>query len=176
MQLDIRWLIRRDMTQVMEIEEASYEMPWTIEEFLCQMRQRNCIGMVAERGEHIVGFMVYELHKNSLHIVNLAVHPDHRHEYIGSAMVEKLLHKLSAVRRRQIGVDVRETNLGAQLFFKRCGFRCVGVERSLYENGEDAYRMRYELGGEPVNQWERVPAELDDVDLMYLDAEMGPGR
>lgn len=42
----IRWLIRRDMPEVMEIEKRSYEFPWTEEEFLTCLRQRNCIGTV----------------------------------------------------------------------------------------------------------------------------------
>ena len=31
--------------------------------------------MVAEQGEKVVGFMIYELHKTKLHILNFAVHP-----------------------------------------------------------------------------------------------------
>ena len=31
--------------------------------------------MVAEQGEKVVGFMIYELHKAKLHILNFAVHP-----------------------------------------------------------------------------------------------------
>ena len=40
----IRWLIRRDMDEVLSIEQGSFEYPWTEEEFLCCLRQRNCIG------------------------------------------------------------------------------------------------------------------------------------
>ena len=71
----IRWMIRRDMPEVLAIEHASFEFPWGEEEFLRVLRQRNCIGMVAEQGERVVGFMIYELHKNKLHIMNFAVHP-----------------------------------------------------------------------------------------------------
>jgi ribosomal-protein-alanine N-acetyltransferase len=35
------------------------------------MRQRNCIGMVAEDDAQLVGFMIYELHKTRLYILNL---------------------------------------------------------------------------------------------------------
>ena len=40
----IRWLIRRDMPEVMEIENRSFEFPWVEDEFLACLRQRNCIG------------------------------------------------------------------------------------------------------------------------------------
>ena len=47
----IRWMIRRDMAEVLEIERAAFEFPWFEEEFIRCLRQRNCIGMVAEHGE-----------------------------------------------------------------------------------------------------------------------------
>ena len=69
LRVHIRWMIRRDMPEVLGIEEGSFGAPWTEEDFLRCLRQRNCIGMVAEHGERIAGFMVYELHKNRLHIL-----------------------------------------------------------------------------------------------------------
>src|SRR5687768_6635477 len=53
----IRWMIRRDMPEVLSIETQCFEFPWTEEDFLRCLRQRNCIGMVAEQGEKVVGFM-----------------------------------------------------------------------------------------------------------------------
>src|SRR5271168_1726673 len=76
----IRWMIRRDMPEVLAIEHASFEFPWCEEEFLRVLRQRNCIGMVAEYGERVVGFMIYELHKNKLHVLDFATHPEFRRQ------------------------------------------------------------------------------------------------
>ena len=44
----IRWLIRRDMPEVLGIENDSFEYAWKEEDFLCCLRQRNCIGLVSE--------------------------------------------------------------------------------------------------------------------------------
>ena len=44
----IRWMIRRDMPEVLQIERTSFEYPWSEEDFIRCLRQRNCIGMVAE--------------------------------------------------------------------------------------------------------------------------------
>ena len=74
----IRWMIRRDMPAVLRIENACFEFAWNEEDFIRCLRQRNCIGMVAEDDEGVVGFMIYELHKNRLHVLNFAVHPDQR--------------------------------------------------------------------------------------------------
>ena len=140
----IRWMIRRDMPSVLAIENESFEFPWSEEEFIRSLRQRNCIGMVAELNEVVVGFMIYELHKNRLHILNFAVHQDYRRSGVGRSMLHKLVGKLSYQRRSRILLEVRETNLPAQLFFKSAGFQAVSVLREFYEDSpEDAYVMQF---------------------------------
>jgi ribosomal-protein-alanine N-acetyltransferase len=142
----IRWMIRRDMPEVLQTEQQSFEYAWTEEDFLRCLRQRNCIGMVAEQGEKVVGFMIYELHKAKLHILNFAVHPAWRRCGVGGQMVAKLISKLSSHRRTRITLEVRETNLPAQLFFSKQGFRAVRVLRGYYEDsGEDAFVMQYQF-------------------------------
>src|SRR5437868_9070299 len=135
----IRWMIRRDMPEVLQTEQESFEYSWTEEDFLRCLRQRNCIGMVAEQGEKVVGFMIYELHKAKLHILNFAVHPAYRRSGVGAQMVAKLVSKLSNHRRTRITLEVRTTNRGAQLFFRAQTFRAVRVLRGFDEDsGEDA--------------------------------------
>src|SRR5438045_3020514 len=157
----IRWMIRRDMPEVLQTEQQSFEFAWTEEDFLRCLRQRNCIGMVAEHGEKVVGFMIYELHKAKLHVLNFAVHPDYRRAGVGQQMVAKLVGKLSSHRRTRITLAVRETNLPAQLFFKAREFRATKVLRGYYEDsGEDAFLMQYNIADdsgtdeadEPVNR------------------------
>src|SRR5258707_8596641 len=102
--------------------------------------------MVAEQGGWVVGFMFYGLHKQKLHTPNFAVHPQYRRYGVGGQMVSKLISKLSSHRRTKITLEVRETNLPAQLFFRSQGFRAMRVMRSYYEDsGEDAFLMQYRL-------------------------------
>ncbi len=144
LRVHIRWMIRRDMREVLDVEQQSFEFPWYEEDFIRCLRQRNCIGMVAEHGERVVGFMIYELHKSRLHILNFAVADNMRHRGVGSQMAQKLISKLSNQRRTRITLEVRETNLPAQMFFKNTGFRATTVLRSYYEDSpEDAYVMQF---------------------------------
>src|SRR5579871_931996 len=117
----IRWMIRRDMPQVMRTERASFEYSWTEDDFLRCLRQRNCIGMVAEEDDVIAGFMIYELHKTRLNVLNFAVHPAVRRMGIGSLLIAKLVYKLISHRRQKITLAVRECNLAAQMFFRAHG-------------------------------------------------------
>lgn len=159
----IRWMIRRDMPEVLNIEKSSFEFPWSEEDFIRCLRQRNCIGMVAEYDERVVGFMIYELHKDQLHVLNFSVRPDVRRRGVGMQMVNKLIGKLSQQRRNRIVLEIRETNLAAQMFFKNLDFRAVSVLRDYYDDTvEDAYVMQFRFKGEasqpmePINRITRL--------------------
>lgn len=149
LQVIVRWMIRPDMPKVLVIEAESFEFPWLEQDFIRCLRQRNAIGMVAEHEDRIMGFMIYELAKNRIEILNFAVAPNYRRRSVGSQMAEKLIRKLSLQGRTRINLEVRETNLPAQLFFKQCGFRAVSILRNFYEDTpEDAYLMQYRLGSQ----------------------------
>jgi [ribosomal protein S18]-alanine N-acetyltransferase len=159
--VQIRWMIRRDLPDVMAIETASFDYTWTDDDFLRCLRQRNCIGMVAERGNEIVGFMVYELHRTRLHVLNFAVAPLSRRTGVGRHMVGKLVYKLCSHRRLKITLAVREGNTPAHMFFRAQRFAAAKVLRNYYEDsGEDAYQMEFRpterdwaaFGGPPTNR------------------------
>ena len=157
--VQIRWLIRRDMGRVLEIEQASFENSWTEEDFLCCLRQRNCIGMVAEHDNQVVGFIIYELHKARLRVLNVAVAPESRRMGAGTQIIHRLIEKLSQQRRREIVLEVRESNLAAQLFYKAQGFRAVCVLRRHYDDTEeDGYVMRFKLTAEDEFPVEFAPS------------------
>lgn len=142
----VRWMIRRDMPEVLAIEQQAFEFPWSEEDFTNCLRQRNCIGMVAEIADSVVAFMIYELHRTRLHVLNLAVARAHRRLGIGTRMMEKLVGKLTPERRNRVALEVRETNLPAQLFFRSLGFRATSVIKDFYQDTtEDAYLMHYLL-------------------------------
>ena len=80
-------------------------------------------------------------------MLNFAVMRSHRRLGIGTQMMNKLVGKLSPERRARIVLEVRETNLAAQLFFRSRGFRAVSVLKDFYQDStEDAYLMHYCLG------------------------------
>ena len=139
--IHIRWMIRRDMPEVLAIENS---LNYSLEEedILSYLRQRNCIGMVAEAGGKIVGHMIYELHIDKLGLMRFAVHPDHRRCTIGEQMVKKLKSKLSHHRRTHVNCIVPDDDLCLHLFLRSQGFKASNVLRTYYDNGDDAYLFR----------------------------------
>lgn len=150
--IDVRWLIRRDMDEVLRIEAESFGVNrWSEDDFLACLRQRNCIGVTIVRNySEILGFMIYELHKHKLTILNMAVQPESRRQGFGRMAIDRLKGKLSQQRRTAVMAHVTEDNLNAHLFFSACGFRCEKTERG--DNGRDrlvfAYRILEEVSKE----------------------------
>lgn len=142
--VQIRWMIQRDWPEVMAIEQMSFEFPWHDEDFVHYRRQRNCIGMSAEYEDRVVGFMIYKLYKTRIKVLNFAVANYIRRHRVGSQMIQKLIFRLSAQRINRIVLYVRETNIAAQLFLRKNGFKAVKVFRNYYQDTpEDAYKMKY---------------------------------
>ena len=144
--IQMRWMIRSDMPQALEIERLSSPNPYNENEFIQLMKQRDFIGQVAEINKTVVGFVIYQLAKGVLRIADIAVHPDHRRQDIGTQMVEKMKSKLQVGRRSLMTADVRETNLAAQLFFRSQGLKALAILENTYtDTDEDAYVMAYSL-------------------------------
>ena len=135
----IRWMIRRDMVEVLDIEKLCFPSPWSESQFIHHLRRRNTIGMVAESKHRVLGFMVHELHKHHLHLINLAVEPRNQRAGVGTALMDKLVSKLSRERRNRILTEVSEDNTDAHLFFKACGFVATEVVNNWFGNERDAY-------------------------------------
>ncbi len=137
----IRWMIRRDVPEVLEIDFHGSVLPWAEEDLLRVLRLRNCIGMVCEdwripppSSEYAptAGFMVYELHTDHLHLIRFAVHPAHQRLGFGRAMHEKVAKKLVTHRRTYLSASVLDSALDAQLFARACGWRAVGIDGDVY--------------------------------------------
>jgi len=161
----IRWMIRRDMEEVMAID-ASVGLEWDEQDFIRCLRQRNCIGMVAEIDEKVVGHMIYELHKSRLHVLNFGVAAESQARTIGTQMIDKLKGKLSKERRNRITFEIDETNIGAQLFLSRLGFFASEVDEGDYKFvfrfGGKKTRFKKRAGKRKTTQWRDSDGEDDD--------------
>lgn len=144
-QYHIRWMIRADMRDVLRIERDSHRYPWTEREFIDALRCYANIGMVCEKGERVLGYVVYQLHKQRLELLNFAVDPQFRRRGVGAALIRKMIGKLDVRRRGRIVLHVTEENRDAQLFFREMGFRAEKTIHDYFCHGESAYRMVYRL-------------------------------
>ncbi len=151
--LEICPMTRSDLQQVVGIENrnSSFSSPltgaWTTEDFMEVLRKPNNKGIVAVQNDTVLGFAVYSLLPGKIYICNLSVDTDCVRTKIGTQLITKLKSKLVPKRRDILEIDVRESNLTAQLFLRKMNFRAVQVIRNWYEQPikEDAYKFRLEI-------------------------------
>lgn len=83
-------------------------------------------------------------------LVNLAVHPSHRRQGLGGAVLDALLAESDRRGLERISLEVRVSNIPAIALYRTRGFAVAGVRRRFYTAPvEDAYVMVRESGGTP---------------------------
>lgn len=133
-QCHVRWIVTRDLPEVLAIDQE-----WTEFDFRESLRQRNCIGMVAESGNQVVGYVLYVLKKNELCIIRLKVHSCWKRTGIGSAIINKLKLKLSQFRRQLMIAVIEDAQGELNDFLRHHKFKAVFMGRS------GLIRMQYKL-------------------------------
>lgn len=141
----IRWGVARDLPKILKIEAASFTSAWTEDDFNAALRKKNCIAMVAEEGDDILAYTVYELHDRHITLLNFAVAPDIRRQGIGAALMDKLKYKVISHRRSAMRLTCRDSNLTAQLFFRSQSLRAIAVKPDYYDD-EGGIRFEWSPG------------------------------
>jgi len=93
-------------------------------------------GTARNREGQIWGYMIFTPEG---HIISLAVLPERRRKGIGKELLRKAMEVPTLKRLR---AEVRGSNLGAQAFYSRMGFRTIGIVRDYYGN-EDALLIEW---------------------------------
>jgi hypothetical protein len=162
--LTVRWLIRRDVDEALELGAMH---AWDQADLLEHCKLRNGIAMVCEdEHKHIVGWCAYTLHQSSVHIENIAG-TDWEFGAVYE-LLQRLLNKLGAetgYRRDLITVVCPDDQDDVLCFLRQCGF----VWQVLADR---QYQMRYDLpqsndelchiGGEPCRRSTGFPCMLPE--------------
>ena len=144
--MDDRWMIRKDVARVLEIENESFEYPWNEQQVVDFLRVRNQICRLMTINDLVVGYLFYSIHKDSFGVENIAVAKEYRRLGVGSGLVWRLVSRLHSERRSHVHCIVRESNLPAQQFFRGIGFLATSVVKNPFSNiEEDAYSMRFDI-------------------------------
>lgn len=140
----VRNFIKKDALMLHIIDKYSYREHWSEKDFLDYLQSIKQIILVAEFNSKVLGYVVYELTKNSVEIERIAVDPSYRQYGVGSALINRIKERVLNESRKTINVKVEESNLDAQLFFKNLSFMAVKILRNYYQNPvEDCYLMSY---------------------------------
>ena len=148
----LRPMQRSDLDAVLAIEERAFPQPWSRNFFEKELGAPQACCTVAVRGDdghtELVGYTVSWRVLDELHLLNVAVHADHRGGAIGRRLVEHVLASARATRGRVVYLEVRAGNVSARRLYRRLGFRDLGVRRAYYGPGQDAIVMELRLAPE----------------------------
>jgi ribosomal-protein-alanine N-acetyltransferase len=135
-----------DLLPVLEIEGASYSMPWSEETFRGLLRRMDAEALVAERDETIVAYVIYWWVAEQAELGNVAVSESYRGQGIGELLVREVLARAARRDVAEVFLEVRPSNPSARRLYERLGFREVGRRRNYYVRPtEDALVMRRAL-------------------------------
>jgi ribosomal-protein-alanine N-acetyltransferase len=121
-----------DLKAVMEVENSSYEFPWTLPIFRDCLRV-GCYCFVYETPEHgIIGHGIISVGAGECHILNVCIHPDRQRQGLGEGMVLFLLDFACKKKARVALLEVRISNAAAYKLYSKLGFDEVGIRKSYY--------------------------------------------
>lgn len=144
--LAIRRMRSADLVRVMQIELATFTMPWSESTFRGLLRRSDSDLFVAEVRGEVAGYTVFWAVTDQGELGNVAVAPDFRGKGIGRLLVDAVLDVATERGVREIFLEVRKSNEGAQNLYKTFGFYEVGKRKNYYlEPVEDALVMRVDL-------------------------------
>ena len=141
----IRLVQRTDLQRIYEIEIESFKTPYSFFTLQTLFWFNKEYFYVAEIGGKIVGYIIGDVRNNRGHVVSIAVDSQYRGKGVGKCLMNVLIKKFKETSIKTIRLEVAVSNLIAQTFYKKMGFRAIGRIKNYYRNGEDAFLMEKRL-------------------------------
>ena len=94
--------------------------------------------LVSRDGDMVTGCIITDMHRGSIRIMNIAVHPAYRRKGIGRMLMQAILR---ARPHDSVVLMVQEENAAAQALYSGLGFRRTGYRASYYGAGYAGIEM-----------------------------------
>ena len=145
----IRDATYQDLPQILEIERLSFPQPWSLNAFRRELTlpfSRLVVAFPNIAGaDSAAAFMCRWLVADESHILNLAVHPDHRRLGLGTELLGQAIDEAKAKRAQLVTLEVRRSNLPARNLYRKFSFEERRLRHNYYGPGEDALIMELDL-------------------------------
>jgi [ribosomal protein S18]-alanine N-acetyltransferase len=128
----IRPMRAADVTDVVAIERAAYQFPWSEGIF------RDCLRVgyvcrVVTVARQVVAYGVMSFGAGEAHILNLCVVDGFRCRGIGRRLLTSLMERASVAGMGEAFLEVRPSNTAAIRLYLTLGFEQVGMRRGYYQ-------------------------------------------
>jgi ribosomal-protein-alanine N-acetyltransferase len=143
--IQIRLATTKDATEIASMSrdfiESGLGWSWDRLRVVRSVRDPDTTVAVSTFDESISGFAIMVFREHSAHLNLLAVKPEHRREGIGKYLVAWLEESAKTAGTFELSLEVRETNLAAQAFYKSLGYQQSTKIKGYYQHAESAIRM-----------------------------------
>ena len=119
------------LDEVLAIEQAAYEFPWTRGNFIDSLAARYLAEVLAG-DSGVVGYFVAMGGLDEMHLLNLTIAPAWQGQGHGRALLDALVGHCRARNDRTLWLEVRESKLRARAIYTGYGFGEVGMRRGYY--------------------------------------------
>jgi ribosomal-protein-alanine N-acetyltransferase len=146
--IEIREMAQKDLDEVLEIEKVAFPSPWSRGLFERELLTPFARSFVARRKEApaLVGYLCFWLVDSECHLLNVAVHPQHRGRGIGTQILGFGVDYCRRQGVQLVTLEVRRSNYKAISLYRNFHFQPQGVRRRYYtDSGEDAIVMGLDL-------------------------------
>jgi len=128
-----------------DLIEYGLRWRWTPLRVAASIRAPNVNVLVARMHEETAGFAIMRYGDDDAHLDLLAVAPPYRRAGVGRRLVQWLEKCAVVAGIFTVALEVRAANEGAQLFYKRMGYRTLAHLPGYYQGIEAALRMGRDL-------------------------------
>lgn len=143
----IRAMRPADLDAITEIEERTYDFPWSRGIFSdCLMAGYLCI--VLDGDTDIIGYGIISIAAAEGHILNLCVDAGMQRQGLGRQMLDYLLDRCQKMGVERLFLEVRPSNAAAIALYENAGFNPLGVRKEYYKaisGREDALVLVYDF-------------------------------
>jgi ribosomal-protein-alanine N-acetyltransferase len=136
---------RHDLDAIHRIELSAFSSPWRREFFESELDAAGRFSLVARSGDALVGYLFAMYWFDEMHINKIAVDPEHRRKGIALALMERCFAFAREYNVATISLEVRQSNRGAQDFYRHIDFSPSYVRPAYYPEGEAAVVMMRQL-------------------------------
>jgi ribosomal-protein-alanine N-acetyltransferase len=149
MAIHIRDASYRDLSRIVEIETLAFPTPWSLSAFRRELTlpfSRLTVAIVGDEPPGTTaGFLCRWLVADECHVLNIAVHPEHRRFGLGAELLTTTIAEAREKSADLVTLEVRRSNLAARCLYRKFEFEERRLRRHYYGPGEDAIVMELRL-------------------------------
>ena len=135
-----------DAIEIEALERVCFPAPWRREFFESEIKAEGRYNRVVKNpAGTVVGYLFSMYYLDEMHINKIAVRAPERRTGIATALMKDCTEFARSLGIRSISLEVRQSNHGAQAFYRELNFRALYVRPNYYPDGEAAVVMAVTL-------------------------------